>query len=84
MKFSVNDRVKILQTATSVGVEAEEVGKVGTITNIYAYTTSWCGYKIQMDNICKARGHKPKWNIGTEMMELLPKKNEQLLFDFML
>lgn len=82
MKLRVGNRVKMLSTATSVDVEAEEVGKVGTIIYLSKYLTAYCGIRVQMDNICKARGYIPTWAVGAGMIKLVPVKGQQLLFDF--
>ena len=78
MKFKIGDKVKILSLATGVGVESEDVGKAGVITNI----GSW-DIMVKMDEVCKIRGHKCDWSVGAHMIELSPRKNEQLLFSFM-
>ena len=83
MKFKIGDKVKILLSATSVGVEREDVGKIGVIHCIRGDAGTRRGIQVQMSEICKARGHIPKWNVGSEMLELLPVKNQQLLFNFM-
>ena len=68
-KFKVGDKVKILPSATRVGVESEEVGKVGVIKDI---------------RVCTARGCVCLWNVGCKMLELYPVKNQQLEFPFMI
>ena len=83
MQFKIGDRVKILQRATSVGVEQEEVGKIGVISSINDLVDRGYGIKVQMSEICKIRGYVPKWNVGATMIELYPTKNQQLLFNFM-
>ncbi len=83
MDFKEGDMVKILPHATSVGVESEDVGKVGVIDKIWDDRGKHYGIEVQMGEICEARGYVPKWNIGYEMIELSPRKNEQLMFSFM-
>lgn len=83
MKFKVNDKIKILPPATSVGVESEDVGKVGVISHINEDANERRGIYVQMQEVCKARKCICRWNVGTEMIEPYPRKGEQLLFDFM-
>ena len=82
-KFKVGDKVKLLSTVTTVGVECEDVGKVGVISGIDEDVSQWYGFKVQMGEICKARGYRPEWCVGPDMVELYPRKNQQLLFNFM-
>lgn len=82
-KFRVGDKVKILPYATSVGVEDEEIGKIGTIRSISSRITDWSGFMVAMEEICDVRGYAPCWSVGWRMIELFPRKNEQLIFDFM-
>ena len=83
MKFKIGDKVKILSSATDVGVEEEDVGKVGTISFISDDISKWFGFEVQMPEVCKARGYIPVWSVGAGMIELARKPNEQLLFSFM-
>ena len=82
-KFKVGDKIKLLHNITSCGVETEEIGKVGVIETISGDACAYHGFMIQMKEICKIRGYIPVWSVGGGMIELLPKKNEQLLFSFM-
>jgi len=81
--FKVGDRVKILPYATSVGVEPEDVGKIGEISHIDSIVKRRYGIIVQMKEVCKARGCVPVWSVGFDMIELTPTKGEQLLFNFM-
>lgn len=81
--FKVGDKVKLLPKVTSCGVESEEVGKTGIIKIIGGDACEYYGFMIQMGEVCKARGCIPVWSVGGRMIELMPKKNEQLLFNFM-
>ena len=83
MKFKVGDKVKILLSATSVGVEREEVGKVGVITRMENRVCEDYGIGVKMNEVCETRGYIPTWNVGEGMIVLSPQKNEQLVFDFM-
>lgn len=83
-KFKVGDKVKILQEATMVGVEQEDVGKIGMISSVNENILSkYSGLRVQMNEICIVRGYKPNWSVGYSMVELSLKKGEQLLFSFM-
>lgn len=82
-KFKVGDKVQILPCATCVGVESEEVGKVGLIKSIGGDWNKRYGFMVQMKEVCKARDSIPVWSVGSAMIKLIPKKNEQLLFNFM-
>ncbi len=82
MKFKIGDRVRILPSANKVGVESSDFGKIGTLSCIDNYVTVWCGFLVKMDKICKERGCICSWNVGIDMVKLVPKKGEQLLFDF--
>ena len=78
MQFKIGDKVEILSSATKRGVESEEVGKVGVV----------CGMDspdiiVKMNEICKVRRCIPEWYVKAHMIKLLPRKNEQLLFNFM-
>ena len=79
MRFKVGDRVEILPLVTGVGVEEEEIGKVGVVSHVFSDTD----VMVKMNEVCKARGCIPEWSVGVEMIKLLPGKNEQLLFSFM-
>lgn len=81
--FKKSYRVKILPYAISVGVESEDVGKVGVISNVCGNPGPTYGLKIQMDEVCIARGYIPNWSVGYEMIELCPVKGQQLEFSFM-
>lgn len=83
MKFKIGDKVKLLPEVTSCGVESEEVGKVGIIKTISGDACKYYGFMVQMREVCKVRGCIPTWSVGGRMIELTPKKNEQLLFNFM-
>ena len=83
MKFKIGDKVKILPLAVTVGVELEDVGKVGVITYIFFSACEHSGIAVQMQEVCEARGYTPKWSVGYRMIMLMSAKNEQLLFDFM-
>ena len=82
-KFKVGDKVRILTYATMVGVESEDVGKVGTISDVVDDYSTRYGIMVKMNEVCIARECIPSWSIGSKMCELLPKKGEQLLFNFM-
>ena len=84
MKFKVGDKVKILSRATMVGVEREDVGKVGVVASISGYLTEYSGILVKMNDVCKARECIPTWSVGSTMIALTPRKNEQLVFDFMI
>lgn len=83
MRFRVDDRVKILPSATQIGVEEEEVGKFGVISHIESEEVEHYGIVVQMNEICKARGYIPSWSVDADMIRLLHTKGKQLLFSFM-
>lgn len=82
MKFKQGDRVRILPSASKVGVEPDDFGKIGALNCIDTYVTTWCGFTVQMEEICKKRKCICRWKVGTEMVELVPKRGEQLYFHF--
>jgi hypothetical protein len=82
-KFKVGDKVRILPQATLVGVEKEEIGKIGVIKFMRYNVSANYGFTVQMKGFCVVRGYIPAWSVGNEMIELAPRKNEQLLFNFM-
>jgi len=77
--FKIGDKVEILPYATSVGVESEDVGKVGVINYMNDVASERFGIAVQMKEICKARGYIPNWSVGYKMIKLVPTKGEQLL-----
>ena len=83
MKFKTGDKVKILSSATDVGVEECDVGKVGVVSRVDSEAGTMFGFLVKMNEICKARGCIPVWSVGAGMIELARKPNEQLLFNFM-
>lgn len=83
MKFNVGNKVKILSSATYVGVEQEDVGKIGVVRYVSRNVDPYSGIRVQMSEVCKARGYVPEWSVGNSMLKLLPAKNQQLLFNFM-
>ncbi len=82
-KLKVGDRVEILPSATSVGVESEDIGKAGTIKSIDRGADIRWGLLVDMDEVCIKRGYTPLWSVGFGMVKLLPKRGEQLMFSFM-
>ena len=82
-KFKVGDKVRILESATSVGVEREDVGKTGIINYVDNRASKGYGINVDMDEVCRARGYKAKWSVGYGMIELSLRKGEQLEFKFM-
>ncbi len=82
-EFKVGDKVKLLPAVTMAGVESEEVGKIGVINLISQDVSGWYGFMVRMQETCKARGYVPTWSVGGKMIELSPRKNQQLLFNFM-
>ena len=84
MEFKVGDKVRILSRATMVGVEREDVGKVGVVASISEYPTERFGIIVKMNDVCKARGCIPTWSVGSTMIALTHKKNEQFVFNFMI
>ena len=81
-KLKVGDTVELLENVINVGVEYEDVGKVGEIRCIY-HMGRRAGICVKMQELCKARGCVPTWNVGYTMIRLVHKKGEQLLFNFM-
>ena len=80
MKFKIGDKVKILSSATGIGVDETDVGKGGVISSVSMSNSSATVY---MDEVCSGRGHKCRWSVNISMIKLLPTKGEQLLFSFM-
>ena len=78
MKFKVGDKVKILSSATQIGVEKVDVGKDGVIIS-----TGGSSALVYMDKVCSVRGYRCRWSVNISMIKLLPTKGEQLLFSFM-
>ena len=83
MKFKIGDKVKILPYATSIGVEFEDVDKIGVISRMTSCPGPTYGIQIQMNEVCKVRAKICKWSVGYEMIELCPIKGQQLEFSFM-
>jgi len=80
MKFKVNDRVKILPSATETGVLNSEVGKIGIVIATHDFTDGSQILLVQMLNLC--RGKYQKWTISSRYIDIATKIGEQLLFDF--
>ena len=80
MKFKMGDKVKILPSATGVGVDETDVGKGGVISSV---SMSGSSALVYMDGVCSGRGLKCRWSVNTNMIKLLPTKGQQLLFSFM-
>jgi len=55
----------------------------GVIISIFHYPILPDRIWVKMESICKVRGRRCDWLVGAEMIELLPTKNKQLLFNFM-
>lgn len=78
-KFKKGDKVRILESATDVMVDVEEVGKTGVITKYESYK----GILVLMDKPLKRVGRRVDWSVEGSMIEHVIKKGQQLLFDFM-
>ncbi len=76
VKFKIGDKVKILPSATGVTVWKEEVGKIGRVTSI-----RYDSFYVRMLNPCK--GKLRLWSVGDNMIALIVKVGQQLLFEFM-
>ena len=74
MKFKVGDRVKILPSATTVGVWASEVGKIGKITRISGLGDSLL---IKMDKNEEREGYT--WSVKSYQITIAKEIGQQLL-----
>ena len=80
-KFKVGDTVRIIKASS---IEPYELNKVGTIVSIEAYDNEWTNYVVDMGRPRRLREPEETcWWLQDNMIELAPRKNQQLLFNFM-
>ncbi|KKN73113.1 hypothetical protein LCGC14_0404220 [marine sediment metagenome] len=79
-KFKVGDKVKILPSASNIGVNDAGIGKIGTVTDC-SYMMQYI--KVYMDERCKITGHRRDWAVSPKDIEPVIKVGQQLLFSFM-
>ena len=79
LKFKIGDKVRILPSATSIGVAEDEVGKMGVITGYHSPDE----IIVLMDKIRKENGYRIDWIVESSQIEPAIKVGQQLVFDFM-
>ena len=77
--FKIGDKVRILPSATSIGVCKDEVGETGVIT---AYISSK-EIIVLMDKPHHKYGYRIDWVVESSQIEPMVKVGQQLLFQFM-
>lgn len=77
-KFKVGNRVRIIDTYL---IDSCELNKMGVIVEVRG--SNYSTYVVDMGRPRRKRDGDTCWYLRESMIELVRKKNEQLLFDFM-
>ena len=79
MKFKIGDKVKILPSATFIGVCKDEAGKTGVIVEYISSKE----IIVLMDKPHHKHGYRIDWVVESSQIEPMVKVGQQLLFNFM-
>ena len=80
-KFKVGDKVRIIDCSA---IEFYELNKIGIITSVRGRDERYISYAVDMGRPRRLNEpDKTCWYLSSRYIELVIKKNQQLLFSFM-